>query len=144
MRLKPPRLYSYSFFTLLIIISSTCQSLRIVNILDLTSKFIPYRRALDWQHSLVEQHISFKEHPKQEVYGSLLVLQHNPVYTLGTGTISNSGPFRNLCSDGKELLYETVRVDRAGEATFHGPGQIVLYPILDLVRKYSNMYYIPF
>jgi hypothetical protein len=117
-------------------------SLQRVNILDLSNRHVPYERALGWQHGLVEHHIRTKDTLIQAkavqidtegTVGSVLVLQHYPVYTLGSGTTPNSGPFRKACSDGNLLPYETVKVDRAGEATFHGPGQIVLYPVLDLV-----------
>jgi hypothetical protein len=44
--------------------------------------------------------------------GSLLVLQHKSVYTLGSGTKASSGPFGFTASDGHPLVYESVQVDR--------------------------------
>lgn len=130
-----------SFFALF-----TCTyglSVRRVNVLELSTKQVPYHRALGWQQSLVEEHIILKDfttHQSDTVntlvsgtVGTILLLQHEPVYTLGTGTTPDSGPFASVCSRGKPLQYETTRVDRAGEATYHGPGQLVLYPVLDLV-----------
>lgn len=58
--------------------------------------------------------------------GTLLMLEHESVYTIGKGgdinNIRFSSPF-------KEQLY---RIERGGDATWHGPGQLVIYPILDL------------
>ena len=64
--------------------------------------------------------------------GYLLFVEHPPVYTLG-----KSGKAANLlCSE--EWLRargaEVFRIDRGGDVTFHGPGQLVGYPILDLER----------
>lgn len=55
---------------------------------------------------------------------TLLLLEHPPVYTLGR----NSRPQNVL----KQLRAEVVQVDRGGDVTFHGPGQLVGYPIFHL------------
>lgn len=65
--------------------------------------------------------------------GEVLLLQHPSVYTTGTATKPTSGPFSKVTSDGEILNYEIVKVDRAGDITYHGPGQLVLYPVIDLV-----------
>ena len=64
--------------------------------------------------------------------GWLLTVEHPPVYTLG-----KSGKAQNLLV-GEEFLRamgaEYYHIDRGGDITFHGPGQAVCYPILDLAR----------
>ena len=62
--------------------------------------------------------------------GWLLIVEHNPVYTLGkSGKNENMlVPEAYLRSIGAEFFH----IDRGGDVTFHGPGQIVGYPILDL------------
>lgn len=64
--------------------------------------------------------------------GELLLVEHDPVYTLG-----KSGRDENLLV-GRERLEALgatfFRIDRGGDITFHGPGQLVCYPILDLER----------
>ena len=62
--------------------------------------------------------------------GWLLLVEHNPVYTLGkSGKDENMlVPEAYLRSIGAEFFH----IDRGGDVTFHGPGQIVGYPILDL------------
>lgn len=63
--------------------------------------------------------------------GYLYALQHTPVYTLGSSLAGGVLPLRpNRVST--DLQFDVHHSDRAGEATFHGPGQIVFYPILDL------------
>ena len=64
--------------------------------------------------------------------GTLLLLQHPSVYTFGTATEGNSGPFDITTKEGDKLTYEVAYIERAGQATYHGPGQLVLYPIFDL------------
>lgn len=64
--------------------------------------------------------------------GTILLVEHPPVYTLG-----KSGHAANLLVDDtalKRLGAEFFRIDRGGDITFHGPGQTVCYPILDLEK----------
>lgn len=65
-----------------------------------------------------------------ETAGTILLVEHPPVYTLG-----KSGHAENLLTDPENLERlgaSFFRTDRGGDITFHGPGQIVCYPILDL------------
>ena len=64
---------------------------------------------------------------------TVYMLQHSPVYTLGTG--SDERFVLALNSDGNNV--PIVRMDRGGEVTYHGPGQLTVYPILDL-RNYRQ------
>jgi lipoyl(octanoyl) transferase len=111
---------------------------------------LPYQQGLEVQKSLfIDQLEARKNYVSSQQNdpnvgaipgGSLIVCEHNPVYTFGTGTTgtscsgSGSGPFtRDLMDEhGERLPFDTMTVDRAGQGTFHGPGQIVLYPILDM------------
>jgi len=61
---------------------------------------------------------------RPEGYDSIIMLQHEPVYTLGTG----ADPKFVKSPKGIDVVY----VERGGEVTYHGPGQLVAYPILDL------------
>ena len=85
---------------------------------------IDYATAIDLQKSLVELR-------KQGcIADTLLLLEHNAVITLGRNTNKQNliAPSALLAQKGVEL-YET---DRGGDVTFHGPGQLVGYPIFDL------------
>lgn len=88
---------------------------------------IPYEIAWEYQKALVEQKIN---HPS--VLDRLILLEHPPVYTLGTGASLDFLKF-----DPAEIGREVHRVERGGEVTYHCPGQLVGYPILNL-RHYQQ------
>lgn len=105
--------------------------LRLVNMLSHGP--ISYADAWEWQKRLMNHHILEQDNQESDgVCGTVLMLEHKSVYTLGTGTKEGSGPFTNQMADGTTLTYDLFNVERAGEATYHGPGQLVVYPILDL------------
>ena len=87
---------------------------------------IPYAEALALQRSLVE------ERREGRVPDLLLLLQHPPVITLG---VKGDGGRSNVVADSLRLSALGVGISetgRGGDVTYHGPGQIVGYPILDL------------
>jgi lipoate-protein ligase B len=84
----------------------------------------PYQPILDLQHRLMA---AKRDGWRRDV---LLLLEHEPVYTLGL-----LGKEANILADEAFLRrhgIEVTRVDRGGDVTYHGPGQLVGYPILDL------------
>ena len=93
-----------------------------------------YQPTWDLQKRLVQQRAA------QEIPDCLLLTEHEPVITMGRGTDR-----KNLLISPDELATRGIdlhEIERGGDITFHGPGQAVLYPILDLrdrgrdVRKY--------
>ncbi len=94
---------------------------------------VPYRPAWSLQASMQRRLIEAKraDPPRLEPH-AILVVEHPPVFTLGTSAdVSNVLTSRtDLAARGAEV----VEVDRGGDVTFHGPGQVVVYPILDLDR----------
>jgi lipoate-protein ligase B len=64
----------------------------------------------------------------------VIMLEHSPVYTLGTGS-DEKFIKQNSAVDSSSI--QIVRIERGGEVTYHGPGQLVVYPILDL-RGYKK------
>jgi len=82
----------------------------------------PYSLAWAQQRSLVAARIADPDLPDV-----LLLLEHPPVYTLGTGSDIKFIKF-NLDKTDKEVY----RIERGGEVTYHCPGQLVGYPILNL------------
>lgn len=73
-----------------------------------------------------------EERLSEEMAGWLLFVEHNPVYTLG-----KSGKAENILFSESMLSRigaEFFHIERGGDVTFHGPGQLVGYPILDLER----------
>ena len=87
---------------------------------------VAYREALALQRALVE------ERRGGRVPDLLLLLQHPPVITLG---VKGDGGRSHIMADDSRLAQAGISVSeagRGGDVTFHGPGQIVGYPILDL------------
>ena len=85
---------------------------------------IGYRDAWRLQKELVEQRAA------GEIGDRLLLLEHDPVLTLG-----RQAEERHVLASPRELArrgIEVIRVERGGEVTYHGPGQLVGYPILRL------------
>ncbi len=85
---------------------------------------VPYAEALEWQRQLADDRIAGRLS-----HDVLLLLEHPPVVTLGR----NSHAAHLLEPDGIDVF----EVERGGDVTFHGPGQLVGYPILDL-RAYQQ------
>lgn len=83
-----------------------------------------YREAWDFQRDLVERR------QRGEIPDVLLLTEHPPVFTLG-----RSAHAENLLEPPDQLAgrgAEVVETDRGGDVTFHGPGQLVAYPIVHL------------
>ena len=64
----------------------------------------------------------------------LFLLEHLPVYTIGRT------PDHASLGDSASLPHPVMRINRGGQATFHGPGQLVGYPILDLRRHGQDLH----
>jgi lipoyl(octanoyl) transferase len=85
---------------------------------------VPYLSTWELQDELAQQR------RERRTGDRLLLLEHFPVYTIGRG-----GDDANLLAGPERLRQlgaEFVRIDRGGDITFHGPGQIVAYPIVEL------------
>jgi len=87
---------------------------------------VPYGQALALQIQLRER---LKEQRDEDLVGYLIALEHPPTVTLG-----KRGSFNDLVNHAwlKENGVEVFKIARGGEATFHEPGQLVVYPILRL------------
>lgn len=97
-----------------------------------------YLAAWDLQESLLKENVGRKSgtgRPATEHY--LFFVEHPLVYTLG-----KSGNKENVLLSDEELAsshIEFFHTNRGGDITFHGPGQIVGYPILDLEKFYTDI-----
>ena len=89
-----------------------------------------YAPALARQEALVAAKIADRD----RVPDTLLLLEHEPVYTIGRT------PDRSSLSSPSALPHPVETVHRGGQATFHGPGQLVGYPILDLERRGRDLH----
>ena len=108
---------------------------------------IDYKTAWDYQENLLQKNVSIKsdarkvnseynvhELPTQHYF---LLCEHNPVYTLG-----KSGSMNNVLLSEEAMQEKGIsffKINRGGDITFHGPQQIVGYPILDLEKIYTDI-----
>ncbi len=87
----------------------------------------PYKESWEYQQKLVTERLS-----NPDLEDRLILLEHPPVYTLGTGASTEFLKF-----EPQNTTHELYRVERGGEVTYHCPGQLVGYPILNL-RYYQQ------
>ena len=91
---------------------------------------VPYAEALEWQRQLADDRIAGRLD-----HDVLVLLEHPPVITMGR----NSHAANLLQRDGGGI--EIHEVERGGDITFHGPGQLVGYPILDLTHYKQDLHW---
>lgn len=92
-----------------------------------------YREVWDYQESLLQQNVKLKQEGKSNTTSHhLLFVIHPPVYTLG----KSGDPQHVLISaaEREARSIEYFHTNRGGDITFHGPGQLVVYPIFDLEK----------
>jgi len=102
-----------------------------------------YKEVLDYQKQLFDTTISLKKKNRDDgleldTPNHFLFVEHPHVYTLG-----KSGNFNNLLLTEKQLIEKEIsyhKVDRGGDITYHGYGQIVGYPILDLENFFTDIH----
>lgn len=85
----------------------------------------PYAEVLELQRDLCR-----RRGAGEDAEDVLLLVEHDPVVTLGRGTRASSLPFPPAELERRGI--PVVEVERGGDVTYHGPGQLVGYPILDL------------
>ena len=75
--------------------------------------------------------VEFTATRTKDTQDELWITEHNPIYTLGKNANENN------IIDASDI--PVLRVDRGGEVTYHGPGQIIIYVLIDLKRKGLNV-----
>lgn len=111
-----------------------------IQLLDLGNK--DYKDTWDYQEELfaaiVDLKIQKRNNPEIVTPNYFLYVEHPHVYTLG-----KSGDFSNLLLSEKQLTEKGAtfyKINRGGDITYHGPGQIVGYPILDLENFFTDIH----
>ena len=105
---------------------------------------VAYRSVWDLQKQLQEALIQQKRNPEHTQYTDddladmLLFVEHPHVYTMGKS--GNAAHLLRSVTELRDLEAEFVQVDRGGDITYHGPGQIVGYPVLDLDRHFTDIH----
>lgn len=97
-----------------------------------------YKTAWDFQEQKLADKTRLKREGKSEQIASeLFFVEHNPVFTLG-----KSGHEENVLLSEEQLAkkgIEYFHINRGGDITFHGPGQIVGYPVFDLEQFKTDL-----
>jgi lipoyl(octanoyl) transferase len=111
-----------------------------IQLLDIGNK--DYKATWDYQEELFKQIVDLKiqkrNNPEIVTPNYFLYVEHPHVYTLG-----KSGDFSNLLLSEKQLSEKGAtfyKINRGGDITYHGPGQIVGYPILDLENFFTDIH----
>ncbi len=112
-----------------------------ITLQDLGSR--DYKETWDYQEVLFQSIIDTKvknrrENSGLETQNYFLFVEHPHVYTLG-----KSGDMDNLLLDEEQLIEKNAtfyKINRGGDITYHGPGQVVGYPILDLENFFSDIH----
>ena len=94
----------------------------------------PYAEVLELQRALCRQRMAGER--REDL---LLLVEHEPVVTLGRGTRASSLPLAPAELERRGL--EVAEVERGGDVTYHGPGQLVGYPVLDLREHREDLHW---
>lgn len=97
-----------------------------------------YAEVWDLQKHLQQRLVQSKRKGKSGEPGYLLFCEHRPVITIG-----KSGKMDHLTASKLELENASIefhKINRGGDITFHGPGQLTVYPILDLDQYYNDVH----
>ena len=116
-------------------------------------QLISYRRALAYQRIVQKQQfLHVKEENEKNTmnnnnnnetsHDTLFLLQHPSIYTLGRRSTLDNLKFNHLdAGKDQEDKIDIIRVERGGEVTWHGPGQLVGYPIFDLTKHKKDLHW---
>ncbi len=108
---------------------------------------VDYKETWDYQQGLLNQVVQTKRDNRtaskeglalKDVEHFLILCEHKPVFTIG-----KSGSIDNLLLTTDELKKEGIdfyKINRGGDITFHGPGQLVAYPIFDLDHFFTDVH----
>ena len=106
---------------------------------NIEGRLVPYVTAWRWQQALMRRAIEAQKTGEAAALGdTLLVVEHPSVYTLGRGSTVANVKFDYSSPACPHALH---RVERGGEVTWHGPGQIVCYPVLDLTMHKRDLHW---
>ena len=107
--------------------ASAVRARRACVVYDVSSTLTPYDEAWAWQKAFLATALARGERSTDVA----VLAQHPPTVTLGAGSTIDHLKFDESSPPSG---FELRRCERGGEATYHGPGQLVLYPILNLAR----------
>ena len=99
---------------------------------------VDYKEAWDYQEQLFQEIITQKQQGLTNAISHLITCEHPHVFTLG-----KSGKENHLLADDAQLSSidaKFYKINRGGDITYHGPGQLVVYPIFDLDQFFTDIH----
>jgi len=99
---------------------------------------VDYKVTWDFQESLLQEMVAAKREGVTNPMNHLILCEHPNVFTLG-----KSGNATNVLFDTsnlKDLDASFYKINRGGDVTYHGPGQLVVYPIFDLEQFFKDIH----
>jgi len=100
---------------------------------------IPYQEARARQQAILDEMVALKrQNTSESIRHRIIVCSHPPVFTIG-----KSGSMDHLLISQEQADNEQIEVyktNRGGDITYHGPGQLVVYPILDLDQLFTDVH----
>ncbi len=103
---------------------------------NFAGQLIDYSLSWKFQKAMLE-HIHHTKKSGQFINDALMIVQHPSIYTLGRGASETNLKFQSHANS----EHMVVRVERGGEVTWHGPGQLVAYPIFDLSKHKKDLHW---
>lgn len=101
-----------------------------------SGKLTDYQTAWRFQKALSERSNQLYK-SGENAPDSLLLVQHPSIYTLGRGATPENIKFKAH----ENCEHKVVRIERGGEVTWHGPGQLVAYPIFNLNKHKKDLHW---
>lgn len=89
---------------------------------------------MDYSSALDLQNLTVGKRLRSEIPDTILLIEHDPVYTIGRTKD------RSSLGDPDSLPHPVVEIGRGGQATYHGPGQLIGYPIIDLKHYVQDLH----
>lgn len=99
---------------------------------------VDYKETWDFQENLLQGIVAAKRQGETNPMNHLILCEHPNVFTLGKSGNETNVLFNTSNAQGRDASF--YKINRGGDVTFHGPGQLVVYPIFDLEQFFKDIH----